>query len=144
MTMLATAAATAVAAASAAVALGSLLAYLHFATKAEAHAARDEALALAQMRGEEIADLRSRIAALDRLLKESGAAWEARARELEQALAQAEADAREHAYRMQRFYTFVLADLLGEVRADLEADPPNVERPLARLRELLDGERPAA
>ena len=41
-------------------------------------------------------------------------------------------------------YMSTLADLLGSVQADLERDPPNVENALARVRHLLDGERPAA
>jgi hypothetical protein len=65
-------------------------------------------------------------------------------RELETALENMEAEAREHAYRMQRFYATSLSDLLRDVQADLEHMPPNLEGALARIRELLDGERPAA
>jgi hypothetical protein len=52
-------------AASAAAAIGSFLAYLHFARRTEAHDARDEALALAATRAEVIVDLRRRVAALE-------------------------------------------------------------------------------
>jgi Skp family chaperone for outer membrane proteins len=134
MSPLATAAATIIAAASAAAAVGSFFAYLHFSARSEAHAARDEALALAETRRETIADLRRRLETLEQQLAETAAA-----------LHRSEADARENAYRMQRFYASSLAELLRGVRSDLEASPPNVERPLARIRRLLDdGERPAA
>ena len=52
-------------AASAAAAIGSFVAYLHFARRTEAHDARDEALALAATRAEVIADLRTRVEALE-------------------------------------------------------------------------------
>jgi len=104
MSALTTAAATAVAATSAAAAVGSFFAYLHFAARTEAHAARDEALALAHTRGEVIADLRLRVDALERQLAEA---------------------TRDHD---------ALTILLYDIRADLERSPPDVERPLARLR----------
>jgi hypothetical protein len=144
MSLLAAAAATAIAAASAAAAVGTFLAYLYFARRSEAHAARDEALALANTRGEVIVDLRQRLVTLERRLRRTTADCENRVRELETALQAMEAEAREHAYRMQRFYAASLSDLLRDVQADLENKPPNLERPLARIRELLDGERPAA
>jgi hypothetical protein len=144
MSLLATAAATAIAAASATAALGTFVAYLYFARRSEAHAVREEALALAETRGEVIVDLRGRLEVLDERLRQLTASCEQRVRELESALARAEAEAREHAYQMQRFYAASLADLLRDLRADLEGKPPNLERPLARIRELLDGQRPAA
>jgi hypothetical protein len=124
---------TIIAAASAAAAVGSFLGYLYFMRRSEAHAARDEALALAETRGEVIVDLRRRVATSER-----------RVRELETALQSAEAEAREHAYRMQRFYATSLSELLRDVQTDLESQPPDVQRALARVRDLLDGERPAA
>jgi hypothetical protein len=42
------------------------------------------------------------------------------------------------------FYAASLYDLLRDVQANLENKPPNLEGALARIRELLDGERPAA
>ena len=99
MSALTTAAATAIAATSAAAAVGSFFAYLHFAARTEAHAARDEALALAHTRGEVIADLRLRVDALERQLAET---------------------TRDHD---------ALAILLYDIRADLERSPPDVERP---------------
>jgi hypothetical protein len=144
MSLLATAAATAIAAASAAAAVGTFLAYLYFARRSEAHAARDEALALAKTRGEVIVDLRQRLDTLELRLRTTKADCENRVRELETALETLEAEAREQAYRMQRFYAASLSDLLRDVQADLENEPPNLERALARIRELLDGERPAA
>jgi DNA anti-recombination protein RmuC len=144
MSLLATAAATAIAAASAAAAIGTFLAYLYFARRSDAHAAREEALALAETRGEVIFDLRQRLAAAERRLRQTTTDRENRVRELENALQTIEAEAREHAYRMQRFYAASLSDLLRDVQADLQNTPPNLEGALARIRELLDGERPAA
>jgi hypothetical protein len=144
MSLLATAAATAIAAASAAAAIGTFLAYLYFARRSDAHAAREEALALAETRGEVIFDLRQRLAATERRLKQTTTDCENRVRELENALQTIEAEAHEHAYRMQRFYAGSLSDLLRDVQANLENTPPNLEGALARIRELLDGERPAA
>jgi hypothetical protein len=140
MSLLATAAATLIAAASSAAAVGSFFAYLHFSARSEAHAARDEALALAETRGETIRELRQRIDVLERRLGETRTDYERLVRTLQEALAQA----RDDAYRMQRFYAAALGELLRDVRSDLEQTPPNVERPLARIRELLDDERPAA
>jgi hypothetical protein len=144
MSLLATDAATAIAAASAAAAVGTFLAYLYFARRSDAHAAREEALALAETRGEVIFDLRQRLAATERRLRQTTTDCENRVRELESALQTIEADAREHAYRMQTFYAASLSDLLRDVQANLEDKPPNLEGALARIRELLDGERPAA
>jgi hypothetical protein len=133
MVLLAAATETIIAVASASAAVGSFLAYLYFARRSEAHAARDEALALAETRGEVIIDLRRHLVASER-----------RVRELEATLQTTEAEAREQAYRMQRFYATSLSDLLRDVQGDLEGEPPNVQRALARVRSLLDGERPAA
>jgi hypothetical protein len=124
---------TIIAAASATAAVCSFLAYLYFMRRSEAHAARDEALALAETRGEVIVDLRRRLATSEH-----------RVRELETALQSTEKEAREHAYRMQRFYAKSLSDLLRDVQTDLECQPPDVKRALAKVRDLLDGERPAA
>jgi molybdopterin converting factor small subunit len=144
MSLLATAAATAIAAASAAAAIGTFVAYLYFARRSDAHAAREEALALAETRGEVILDLRQRLAATERRLRQTTTNCENRVRELENSLQTIETEAREHAYRMQRFYAASLSDLLRDVQADLQNTPPNLEAALARIRELLDGERPAA
>lgn len=133
MSLLAAAMQTIIAAASATAAVGSFLAYLYFVRRSEAHAARDEALALAETRREVIVDLRRHLAASER-----------RVRELETTLQRTETEAREHAYQMQRFYATSLSDLLRDVQAELEGEPPNVQRALARVRDLLDGERPAA
>jgi hypothetical protein len=144
MCPLALTAANAIAAASAAATLGSFLAYLYFARRSEAHAAREEALALAETRGEVIVDLRTRLATLEDELNETRSESETRVRELEAVLEAMRTEAREHAYLVHRFYSASLSDLLRDLRADLEQRPPNVRRPLARIRELLDGERPAA
>jgi hypothetical protein len=144
MSLVATAAANAIAAASAAATVGAFFAYLYFVHRSEAHAARDEAMALAEMRGEVIGDLRRRLRLLERLLRDATEALERRVRELEVMLEKTEAEAREQAYRVQRFYAASLSELLSTVQADLEQDPPNVEKALSRVRQLLDGERPAA
>jgi molybdopterin converting factor small subunit len=144
MSLLATTTASAIAAASAAAAVGSFFAYLYFARRSETHAAREEALALADTRGEVIGDLRLRLATLERRLRETTERGETRVRELEMAIQAKESEARENAYRMHRFYAASLSDLLRDVQANLEREPPNVERALRRIRELLDGERPAA
>jgi len=144
MSLLATTAASAIAAASAAAAVGSFIAYLYFARRSEAHAAREEALALAETRGEVIGDLRLRLATLERRLRETTEDCESRVRELETAIQAKESEARENAYRMQRFYAASLSDLLRDMQGNLEREPPNLERALRRIRELLDGERPAA
>lgn len=116
MSLLAAATQTIIAAASATAAVCSFLAYLYFMRRSEAHAARDEALALAETRGEVILDLRRHLAASER-----------RVRALEAAL-----------------YSTSVSDLLREVQLDLEREPPNVQRALVRIRHHLDGERPAA
>jgi hypothetical protein len=144
MSLLAASASTVIAAASAAAAVGTLFAYLHFARRSDAHAARDEALALAETRGEVIVDLRQRLAALERRLRKTTVDGVNRVRELETLLQKAETEARDDAYRMQRFYAAALSDLLRDVQSDLENEPPYLERTLARIHELIDGERPAA
>ncbi len=141
---LATTAPTFIAAASAAAGVATFFAYLYFARRSEAHAARDEALALADTRGQVIVDLRLRVAALEQQLTKTTAESEERVRELERALQETQAEERENAYRLQRFYAASLSDLLRDLRTDLESDPPNLNRVLARVRSLLDGERPAA
>ena len=142
--MLAASASTVIAAASAAGAVGTLFAYLHFARRSDVHAARDEALALAETRGEVIVDLRRRLAELEQRLRITTVDSVNRLRELESLLQKTETEAREDAYRMQRFYAAALSDLLRDVQSDLENEPPNLERTLARIHELIDGERPAA
>jgi DNA anti-recombination protein RmuC len=144
MSLLATATATAIAAASAAATVATFFAYLYFARRSDAHAAREEALALAETRREVIVDLRQRVATLEQRLRETTVDRERRLRALERSLQRTEAEAREHAYRMQRFYATSLSDLLRDVQVDLEKKPPNLEGALTRIRDLLDGERPAA
>lgn len=143
MSLLATTA-NGIAAASAAAAVATFLAYLYFARRSEAHAAREEALALAETRGEVIGDLNRRLATLERSLRRTTVDYETRVRELEMAIQAKESEARENAYRMQRFYAASLSDLLRDVQVNLEREPPNLEGALTRIRELLDGERPAA
>jgi hypothetical protein len=144
MSFVASSAGTTIAAASAAAAVATFFAYIYFARRSEAHAARDEAMALANTRGEVIADLRRRLRLLERVLRDTTEALERRVRELEATLQKTETEARDQAYRMHRFYAASLSDVLHGVQGDLEQDPPKIENALARVRELLDGERPAA
>lgn len=139
----ATSTATIVAAVSAAAAVGTLLVYLYVARRTDINGAREEALALAETRGQAIADLERRLASLQRQHKNAAVASAKRIRELEHALTKANSEAREQAYQMQRFYASALADLLVGVQQDLEAVPPNVDRALTRIRGLLARERPA-
>jgi hypothetical protein len=144
MSLVATSAATTIAATSAAAVVATFFAYVYFARRSEAHAARDEAMALAETRGEVIVDLRRRLRLLERLLRDTTQALERRVRELEATLQKTEAEARDQAYRMHRFYAASLSEVLHSVQGDLEQNPPKVENALARIRQLLDGERPAA
>jgi hypothetical protein len=139
----ATSTATIVAAVSAAAAVGTLLVYLYVARRTDINGAREEALALAETRGQAIADLERRLASLQRQHRNAAVASAKRIRELEDVLTKANSEAREQAYQMQRFYASALADLLVGVQQDLEAVPPNVDRSLTRIRGLLARERPA-
>jgi hypothetical protein len=139
----ATSTATIVAAVSAAAAVGTLLVYLYVARRTDINGAREEALALAETRGQAIADLERRLASLQRQHRNAAVASAKRIRELEDVLTKANSEAREQAYQMQRFYASALADLLVGVQQDLEAVPPNVDRALTRIRGLLARERPA-
>jgi hypothetical protein len=98
---------------SAAVAVCSFLAYLHYARRSEAHAARDEAMALASTRAEVIADLRRQLAA-------------------ERDEAAREADC------MRRIYEAAVSSLLLDLRADLSSEPPEIDGALGRIRHLLE------
>jgi hypothetical protein len=124
--------------------IGSFLAYLYFVQRSNANDARDEALALAGTRGEVIADLRAQLASSDENRMRLETQADRRIRELETALEEARAEAREQAYQIQRLYAIGLADLLAGVRRDLEAVPADVERALKRIRELLASVPPAA
>jgi hypothetical protein len=135
----ATSIATIVAVVSAAAAVGTLLVYIHVARRTDIDAAREEALALAETRRQAIAELERRLALLE--LRHRGAAEVSakRIRELEHALEMVNAEAREQAYQMQRFYGSALTELLVGMREDLETIPPNVDRVLTRIRGLLAG-----
>jgi hypothetical protein len=138
----ATSAATVVAAVSAAAAVGTFLAYVYFVRREDLNAAREEALALAETRGQIISDLRARLDSVERERLEAEATLAKRIRELEEALSNAQNEAREQAYQMQRFYAAALVDLLSGVEHDLEADPPDVGQALGRVRSLLARRHP--
>jgi hypothetical protein len=125
-------------------AIGSFLSYLYFVQRSKANDARDEALALAETRREVIADLRAQLASSEESRMRLERQAERRIRELETALEDARAEAREQAYQTQRLYAIGLTDVLAGVRRDLEAVPADVERALRRIRELLARAPPAA
>ena len=124
--------------------IGSFLAYLYFVQRSKANDARDEALALAATRREVIADLRTQLASSEESRMRLETQADRRIRELETALVDARAEAREQAYQTQRLYAIGLSDVLAGVRRDLEAVPADVERALRRIRELLASVPPAA
>jgi DNA anti-recombination protein RmuC len=132
--------ATLISAVSAAAALVGLFAYLYGLRRADRSAAREEALALAEMRREMVIELRERLDSLERRRKQAGASYEQRIRELEGALQQTRRDAGEQAYRVQRLYVLALAESLARLRDELEKFPPNVEGALAKIGELLADE----
>lgn len=134
---------TIIAALSAAAAVGTFLAYLFVARRADISASREEALALAETRAEVIAELRVRLASLEQRHNRLKADCEGHVHELERSLEQARTEARE-AYQTQRFYSSTVIDLLEHLLGDLEQSPPNVDGALGRIRELLFGNRPAA
>jgi hypothetical protein len=142
--LLATTVTTVVAAASAAAAVGTFIAYVFSVHPSELRAARVEALALAETRGEIIIDLQEALESLELRHEESKREAKRRMLDLQNELAREHTEASEQAYRMHRFYATALTELLKDVRADLEAVPPDVLGALGRIRELLPDERPAA
>jgi uncharacterized protein YukE len=135
---------TAIAALSAFAALASLFLYLYFIRRSDLAAAREEALALAETRRQVIADLRGRMGSLEAKHKRTKGDCERRIRQLQSALEQARVQARDEAYQTQHFYAAALSDLLGDIRADLERVPPDVDAAVARIRKALASDRPAA
>jgi hypothetical protein len=95
----ATSTATIVAAVSAAAAVGTLLVYVYVARRADINEAREEALALAETRGQAIADLERRLASLERQHRSAAVASAKRIRELEDALTKANSEARDRRIR---------------------------------------------
>jgi hypothetical protein len=134
--MMVAASTTLVSAVSAAAALVSLLAYLYSLRRSERSAAREEALALAETRGEMLAELRRGLEEAERRHKRAKADADRRIRELDAALGRARREA--HApYEVQRLGVLVLAESLARVRDDLEQVPPNVDGALARIHGVL-------
>jgi hypothetical protein len=129
---------TVVAALSAAfAALASLFLYLYFGRRSDLAAAREEALALAQTRGQVIRELRGQLGSLEERHKRAIAGCDRRIRDLRAKLDKTRAQARADAYRTQHFYASSLADLLNDLRSDLERTPPDVDAALTRIRKLL-------
>jgi molybdopterin converting factor small subunit len=131
---------TVVAALSAFAALASLFLYLYFGRRSDLAQAREEALALAQTRGQVIRELRGQLDSHKRGI----AGRDRRIRDLRAELDKTRAQAREDAYRTQHFYASALSDLLNDLRSDLERIPPDVEAALTRIRKLLALRSPAA
>lgn len=118
--------------------------YLYFSRRSEFDAAREEALALAETRRQVIEELRGNLASLELDHERACADAELRLRRLQSALDRTRARARDEAYRTQHLYTATLSDLLNDLRRDLERSPPDVDRALARIHRMLEGQRPAA
>jgi hypothetical protein len=131
---------TVIAAISAFAAVGSALLYLYFGRRAGLVAAREEALALAETRRQVIDELQARLTSAEKRNKRTKEEWERRVRSLQSALDRTRNDA----YQTQRFHAAALADLLNDLRRDLERKPPAVDSALTRIHKLLTNERPAA
>ena len=130
--------ATLVSTLSVAAAVISLLAYLYSLRRTEQTAAREEALALAETRGQMVAELRERIESLERRNKRAKASYEKRIHELERTLELTRRrGAREPQPEPRGVSVLALVEALVRIRADLEDEPANVEAALARIRALL-------
>ena len=136
--------ATLIATLSAIATIGGFFAYLYFSQRSDANIAREEALSLADTRREVIADLRSQLAAAEVQHRRMTLKYEKRIRALERALHDARSEARDQAYQAQRLYAIGLVDVLDGIRRDLAAVPPDVDRALERIRNLLARAQPTA
>jgi hypothetical protein len=135
---------TAIAALSAVTAVASLFAYLYFVRRSDLIAAREEALALAETRGQVINDLRERVRSAEERRARAKADSQRRMRELQAALDRTRAEARKDAYQTQHFYAVALSELASDLLADLERRPPDVDSALIRIRTLLASQGPTA
>jgi len=136
--------ATLIATLSAIATIGGFFAYLYFSQRSDANIAREEALSLAETRREVIADLRNQLAAAEVQHRRMTLKYEKRIRALERALHDARSEARDQAYQAQRLYAIGLVDVLDGIRRDLAAVPPDVDRALERIRNLLARAQPTA
>ena len=136
--------ATLIATLSAIATIGGFFAYLYFSQRSDANIAREEAVSLAETRREGIADLRNQLAAAEGRHRRMKVKCEKRVQALERALHDARSEARDQAYQAQRLYAIGLVDVLDGIRSDLAAVPPNVDRALERIRNLLVCAQPAA
>lgn len=136
--------ATLIATLSAIATIGGFFAYLYFSQRSDANIAREEALSLAETRREVIADLRNQLAAAEVQHRRMTLKYETRIRALERALHDARSEARDQAYQAQRLYAIGLVDVLDGIRRDLAAVPPDVDRALERIRNLLARAQPTA
>lgn len=131
---------TAVAALSAVAAVATFFAYLYHVRRSDLVAAREEALALAEMRRQLIRELRERLRSVEERQKREKTDSERRIRELQGALDRTRAQARKDAYQTQHFYAAALSDLVNDLLADLGRSPPDVEAARVRIRKLLASE----
>jgi hypothetical protein len=136
--------ATLIATLSAIATIGGFFAYLYFSQRSDASIAREEALSLAETRREVITDLRDQLAAAEVRHRRMKAKYEKRVQALERALHDARSEARDQAYQAQRRYAIGLVDVLDGIRNDLAAVPPDVDRALERIRNLLARAQPTA
>ena len=136
--------ATLIATLSAIATIGGFFAYLYFSQRSDANIAREEALSLAETRREVIADLRNQLAAAEVRHRRMKVKYEKRVHALERALHDARSEARDQAYQAQRLYAIGLVDVLDGIRSDLAAVPPDVDRALERIRNLLARAQPTA
>jgi len=134
---------TALAGLSAVTAVASLFAYLYFVRRSDVIAAREEALALAETRGQVIRDLRDRLRSSEDRRARTKADSQRRLRELQAALDRTRAEARKDAYQTQHFYAAALSELAHDLLADLERSPPDVDAAIIRIRTLLASGSPA-
>ena len=108
---------------SAAIAFAAFLAYVYGLRRSNQAAARDEALALADTRGQMIAELRRRVAALERGQKQARTHYRRNLHELEDALEQARREAREQAYQTVATARFTI-HVDGSVEVELVKATP--------------------
>jgi hypothetical protein len=134
---------TGIAALSAVAAVASFFAYLYFVRRSDLIAAREEALALAETRGQMIHDLRDRLRSAEDRRAHTKADSQRRLRELHAAIDRTRAEARKDAYQIQHFYAAALSELAHDLLADLERSPPDVDAAIIRIRTLLASESPA-
>jgi hypothetical protein len=130
----------AVSALSAVTAVASLVVYLYVVRRSDFVAAREEALALAETRGQVIRELRDRLKVAEKRRGREKADSARRIRELQAVLDRTRAQARRDEYQTQHFHAVALSDLANDLLTDLERTPPDIESAVVRIRKLLGNE----